>query len=122
MRWKLWALLAAVFTFAVLATSAWAGHVHTVGEWYHGLGDGANNNAYVHPFNDNTANHDHCNEVRLYRSGAGERWRFRQCWRHTHAYWDTSPYAECRYFSSHESTSVQHPLNLNYHFHHNDCR
>ena len=58
------ALLAGIFTAVALA-----GHTHTTGEWYHGLGDGDNNNSYVHPFVDNTAGHVHSPGVNYYLSG-----------------------------------------------------
>jgi hypothetical protein len=100
---------------------AWAGHIHTVGEWYHGIGDGADSDQHVHPFNDNTNDHLHSNHVSLYRDTAGVLVWERDCvCTHNHTEYDTAPYAECRYKTYHRS-SGSHSLNGNTHLHHNWC-
>lgn len=118
-RRRYWAIPAGLLAASVFAGIALANNVHTVGEWYHGLGDGANNNYYVHPFNENTLGHAHCNTLELY-SGAGKVYGTLACnTTHHHTDWDTGLALECGYFSRHEA--AVHVLNLHTHRHHDPC-
>ena len=46
-----WVSIAAVAALAMFDGSALAHNTHTVNNWYHGLGDGKDNDDYLHPFN-----------------------------------------------------------------------
>lgn len=112
----------ATVAFGSLSGLALAQNTHTVGEWYHGLGDGTDNDKYLHPFNHNTNGHAHSNFLSLARKRLDGSFAnlFRQtctC-KHNHRNWDTNPYNECLFVSNHESQS-NHPLNLHVHYHHN---
>ncbi len=102
-----------------------AKNTHTVGEWWHGLGDGANNNDYVYPFNNNDKGHKHENTVRLGYVKDGDnvltivKTRKRSSAKNGFT-WDTAPVNECRFASIHWSVG-KHALNKNGHPHHNFC-
>lgn len=110
------------FALGVGAGVAVAAHTHTIGHIYHGLGDGGNNNYYVHPFSDVTDNHAVNNlYYQLWREGTYMSSGICDCG-HVHTNWDTSPYAECRYRSNHSADgSGNHFLNFHRHNHHNWC-
>jgi|GEM_PF-4795342 len=118
-RQKLAVLVGILFAALLFAGVGLAINVHTVGEWYHGLGDGSNNNDYVHPFNDNTNNHTHCSTVEIFRYST-RLYGIVSCTSHVHFNWDTSPYVESVYKSRHEATGT-HPLNRHMHCHHSGC-
>ena len=119
-RIRFWAIPLALLFSSIFAGVALANNVHTVGEWYHGLGDGSNSNNYVHPFNENTAGHVHCNTIELFSSGTKKLGTLSCSTTHHHADWDTSPNNECSYWSRHEATGT-HPLNLHSHVHDSYC-
>lgn len=102
------ALLAGIFTAVALA-----GHTHTTGEWYHGLGDGDNNNSYVHPFVDNTAGHVHSPGVNYYLSGVYVSTDSCTC---THAHLTSYPNPES-VASVWTWATGTHPLGGHEHFH-----
>ena len=108
----------------VIVPSAFAGHVHTTGEWYHGLGDGANFNFYVHAFNENTTG-VYCNTLVVYFAGYStwdDWYNGTQCTTHHHASIDTYPYNECYFRSWHRSIqSDPHNLPAHGHLHHYYC-
>ena len=97
------------------AAPALAGHAHRVSGYYHGLGDGANNNNYVHPFIDG---HRDYKIINVYKRRDGRDFlrsnRCRDCG-HVHLNQDTNATAECFFYM----WSSQ-PYG-NYHFHHNWC-
>lgn len=109
----------AAVTVVAAAGTAIAGNTHTVNSVYHGLGDGANSNFYVHPFTDTSAStrkltylgSDPCYYTCTYVSGSAT---------HQHISWDTNPYSECRYYSDHSSDSPYY-LNRHRHYHHYNC-
>lgn len=126
-----------IFLASLTAGVAWAtDQTHTINEWYHGLGDGGNDNYYVHPFNESTASHAHpTNYVRLWKECDSGVWcspggvaQINSCdCQHSHLSYDTNPYRECKFWSTHSvgSRSSGHsgnaPLNQHYHPHHNEC-
>lgn len=63
-------LIVGISLAATFVGVALAGHTHITNEYYHGVGDGDNNNNYVHPFTDNTAGHFHAPGVLYYYGGA----------------------------------------------------
>lgn len=101
-----------------------AGNTHTVGPWYHGLGDAKNDDAHVHPFNHNEPGRASHNTLSLvyYRSSNNAVREFSQTCKcdHNHRDWDTSTRRECKYASVHEATGAD-ALNSSFHFHHNKC-
>ena len=113
----------AALSFVAMSSTqmvAFGGHGHQVNNVDHGLGSGADSNAYVHPFNDwKEAGGPPHHTIELGRSGAGYFRRVRYSGRHAHIDWDTSPRAECLFYSSHEAEPGI--LNRNVHPHHNYC-
>lgn len=102
---------------------ALASNSHTVGEWYHGLGDGSDNDNYLHPFNHNNNGHSHSNKLGLqHNTNCCGVLDFSQTMTasHHHRDWDATGVGECRYTSIHESQSY-HSLNYHKHKHHNFC-
>ncbi len=57
---------AVVLCVALFAGVALARNTDTHNEWWNGLGDGHDNDNYVHPFNDNRNNHNHNSYVGLW--------------------------------------------------------
>jgi hypothetical protein len=108
-------LLLATIVVGLFAGIAYGFHVHTVGEWDHGLGDGANNNYYVHPYNDNLNGHTHSNTVWVGKDANVLATDGCSC-SHSHISWDTSPYSETQYWSYNVSDGT-HALNGHYHAH-----
>ncbi len=103
--------------------TAYAAYVntHTVGNWYHGLGDGTDNDSYVHPFMDNTANSAISNAFFLQRDNNSLYGNSCVC-SHNHVNWDTSPYNECRYSTVVSGNgSGSNFLNGHEHFHKYYC-
>lgn len=95
-----------------------AGNTHTVSGVYHGLGDGANNDYYVHNFTEygntnwkGTALKDFNGTVIAQDYGNLT---------HVHNSWDTSPNSECGY-SSHNYAYNGPVLNPHDHLHHLWC-
>lgn len=111
-------MLAAVFSVSI----AWADHLHTVGEWAHGLGDGADNDSVLHPFLDSVPNHKHTMEFDLGRAGLNRALVMKQCKKMTHCHrdWDATGNSECKFFMF-ALSSGSHPLNYHQHTHHNYC-
>lgn len=110
-------MVAAAFLMLFLAGVAVASNTHTVGEWYHGLGDGTDNDSYVHPFNHSNHGHAHSNwiEIRHLYSGA---LASKSCvCSHLHYNWDTGISRECLYSSQHRAND----LNQHLHRHHYYC-
>lgn len=101
-----------------VVSAAIANHVHTVGRWDHGLGEGANSNGYVHPYMDeihNTA-HSGCVGLSIFTSNS-ELAQAHTCATasHIHQSWDVSPehctaartdgYEMTRHYHYHDSFS-----------------
>jgi hypothetical protein len=99
-RNRAWAAAAAaLLTLAcLLAPVAAARHTHRVSGYTHGLGDGANDNAYVHPFI--SKHDDKLKIINVYRSRTGNDYlRRNYCYcGHVHLNQDTAPYRECLYY------------------------
>ena len=115
------ALAAATIAVAAALTAvAWAVNSHTVGEWYHGMGDGQNDNYYVHPFAESSHSHAHTAYVELNNSGTV--WQSKSCdavgFQHCHFDRDTSPVRECTF---HVHIRGGSDLALHRHNHHNFC-
>lgn len=118
-----------VLALAVLAVTvpitALAYNTHNVDHWYHGLGDGKNNDDYIHVFNDLTDSHKRKSRIIIkHYTDYSLVTDFRKTcdWaNHCHRSWDTSPRPECRYETRHYSPSSDHPLNAHDHRHHNFC-
>lgn len=95
-------------------------HFHTIfDEWEHGLGEGGNNNYYVHPTNTNIKDHVHRNYVAIYKVSNLLADKTCEC-KHNHYNWDTTPNLECKYNSRHEAWG-NHGFNRHRHNHHNYC-
>lgn len=109
-----------VVTLLALATPAVALNTHTVPpHWYMGLGDGKNDNFYVHPFVDDQAGQSHYLYVDIHRGATFLAGKDCVC-QHIHYFWDTSPYKECRYWT-HVDSGGDHGFNTHSHDHHNPC-
>lgn len=114
---KLAVLAASFLASFALVSVAYAGHVHTVNNWEHGLGDGANNNSYVYPYNNMNLGRSDCSSLRLNGgSGLGWVWGAISCAPHLHVSWDTNPFWEGTFYSEHEM-SGPYPVNLHLHYH-----
>lgn len=115
---KFLATTIAAFLVGFLVTGlAIAANVHTVNNWEHGLGDGANNNSYVHPYNNMNLGRSDCSSLRL-NGGSGLGWLWGQisCSSHNHVSWDTNPYSEGTFYSEHQMSGA-YPVNLHIHYH-----
>jgi hypothetical protein len=115
-------LSAVVVGVALFAGVALANNTHTVGAWYHGLGDGKDNDYYVHPFNDQVNGVKRNSVVGLVHKIGNTHYvdhRKQVYSSHNHFNWETS-YRECRYYSFHESNSNNF-MNFHKHYHHNWC-
>jgi hypothetical protein len=112
------ALLVVCAAVMLMSVPALAGHTHTVNGVYHGLGDGNNDNYYVHAFVDypNGA----YKGAGVVDSTTGNLIDINECYcSHAHTFTDLSPYREC-YFDA--LVASQSPsLGWHYHWHHNYC-
>lgn len=106
---------------------AWANNTHTVGHIYHGVGDGTNDNYYIHNFDDVTDGHT-IRQMNVDVWHAGIRDSHANCFtcQHLHISWDTSPRRECKYYGQfatlgRDSQDSNHNLNPHFHYHHNYC-
>jgi hypothetical protein len=120
-------LISGVILFVAIGVGvAVANHTHTIGHIYHGLGDGSNNNYYVHPFSDVTDNHAVNNLFYgLGKCVSGTCTFLVQgscdCG-HVHRNWDTGTLKECHYYSSNAASGTGvHFLNIHVHHHHDWC-
>jgi hypothetical protein len=120
LRRKIITVLTVVLSAGVLAAVAWAANTHTVGDWYHGMGDGANDNYFVHPFAESSSSAFKDAYVELNNSGTV--WQSKTCpaddFQHCHFDRDTSPVRECTF---HVHIRGGSNLALHRHDHHNFC-
>lgn len=120
LRRKTLPVLVVILTAGVFAAVAWAVNTHTVADWYHGMGDGANNNYFVHPFAESSSSTAKDAYVELNNSGTI--WQSKTCaaasFQHCHFDRDTSPVAECTF---HVHIRGGSNLALHRHNHHNFC-
>jgi hypothetical protein len=122
-------VLAIVLATVVVPGIALASNTHHAAEWWNGLGDGTDNDHYVHPFNDSDPyQHAHDpNTVSLWRGNVDERRAKNSCsCQHSHISWDTGgSTGDCAFYSKHYvgATSSSHnentKLNGHAHYHHN---
>ena len=110
--------VAALVGVASFSAAASAGNTHTISGVYHGLGDGANNDYYLHNFTEygntnwkGTALKDFNGTVIAQDYGNLV---------HVHNSWDTSPNSECGY-RSHNYAFDGPVLNPHDHLHHLAC-
>ncbi len=103
-----------VFLGSVFAPSALAGNTHTTVSHYHGLGDGTDNDYYVHPFIDGPSTERKV--LDLMRGSTSMQFISCNCF-HLHLNWDTAPYAECLY----RVYINFYYTNQHYHNHHYYC-
>lgn len=114
--------MAVAISFGTLGGAALAHNTHTVNNWYHGLGDGKDNDDYLHPFNHHNHGHNALTRIYFYRSSTLVRFVECQSCSHLHvAGYDTSPTRECVYESAHEVYRSTDTLNFNFHRHHSPC-
>ncbi len=90
-----------------------AGNTHSINYVYHGCGDCAGHNAYVHPFTESSTNARKWSDLVFANNATWIAWCY--C-THSHISWDTSPYHECYYSSRNGSDG---PPFLNHHGHWN---
>jgi hypothetical protein len=97
-----------------------ATHYHTVVEWPHGLGDGADADYLIIPNVYSNVGHYHELHLDIRRSGTtiGVGSFCGSC-TYVDRVWDTSPWRECLYSSG--FWTYGHNLNFNIHDHHNRC-
>lgn len=117
-------VLVASVLFA-LGGVAFANNVHKVNGWYHGLGDAKDGDYYVFAFNHNKKDdHKHHNGIGVHYSKNSstlvEAHAKDADAKRLYLHWDTGQRVECRYVSSNWAAGP-HPLNFNYHKHHNYC-
>jgi hypothetical protein len=117
----------------ITAGVSWAAHnTHTVGNWSHGLGDGADNDDYVHAYN-HQVNEQPKDGLKIsvayswtdQYSEIVDRKRCSDCY-HLHKSVDTASLRrpdgqigvrECKFFSGHTMPSID----WHFHFHHDYC-
>lgn len=82
---------------------ALANNTHTTGEWYHGLGDGGNDNYYVHPFNESVLGHVHSNKIGYGVTIIGDNPKASKILSVVHNHYDvgTGDLPECAFYSDH---------------------
>jgi len=120
-------MMAGLLVVSVGAGTAYGLNTHTTGHINHGLGDGTNNNYYVHPYSVVTDGHNVTNLKYTLRHSTGgggsvqDRAQTCTCV-HVHTNWDTTPNPECLYYSGHSAGGTgSHFLNFHYHYHDGFC-
>lgn len=112
-----------VINAALFAGTVLASNTRTHSGWWHGLGDGQDNDNYLHPFNDNSNNQQRYNSLALFRdadnngSAAFIANRLDRYTEHTHIDYSPGSIKDCAHFSNHEGAG----MSVNRHTHHSDC-
>lgn len=121
-------IAAGVPLFGLIGMMAAGGaHIHTVGQYAHGVGDATDSDRYIHPYNHNIEGKAHGNAVGVHEwradgTEASDDANSCDC-RHNHIYWDTNPSVECRFGSFNAAFgNGSASLNGHNHQHHNFCR